>query len=163
MIVVDTNVLAYCWVRGARTPVAQRVRLRDPDWHVPVLWRSEMCSILAGYLWQGAIELEHASAIVARAESALAGREHLPASHAVLELAAKTRLSAYDCEFVALSQALSVPLVTEDAAVLKALPGRAFTMEAFLRSGEPPAAHSSPATYRGGARKHGPSRAKPRR
>ena len=146
MIVVDTNVVAYCWTRGERTALAHRVRLKDPEWHVPVLWRSELCSVLSGYLWSGALQLEQAWAIMAAAETALAGREHLPSGDAVLELAAKTRLPAYDCEFVALSQALGVSLVTEDRAVLKAFPARALTMEAFLRSPEPPPAAHSPRT-----------------
>ena len=68
------------------------------------------------------------------AEGALAGREHLVPSAPVLEIASKSRLSAYDCEFVALASVLSVPLVTEDKAVLKAFPDRALTMEAFARS-----------------------------
>ena len=150
MIVVDTNVIAYCWTRGLRTEIAQRVRLRDPDWHVPVLWRSELCSVLSGYMWSGALELGQACSIMTAAEAALAGREHLPSSDAVLELAAKSRLSAYDCEFVALSQALAVPLVTEDRAVLKAFPNRAMAMEAFLRvtQNEPPEAHAPRAGYR---------------
>ena len=50
MIVVDSNVIAYCWVNGPLTRLAQRVRVQDPDWHVPVLWRSEMRSILTGYV-----------------------------------------------------------------------------------------------------------------
>lgn len=150
MIVVDSNVITYCWTRGLRTEMAQRVRLRDPDWHVPVQWRSELCSVLSGYLRSGALELGQARSIMAAAEAALAGREHLPSSDAVLELAAKTGLSAYDCEFVALSQALAVPLVTEDRAVLKALPNRALTMEAFLREAqdEPPQARAPRAGYR---------------
>lgn len=151
MIVVDSNVIAYCWTRGPRTQAAQRVRLRDPDWHVPVLWRSELCSVVAGYLWSGALELHDAWSIMAAAEGALAGREHLPSSDAVLELAAKSRLSAYDCEFVALAQALAVPLVTEDREVLKAFPNQAVTMEAFLRGAAngPPQARAPRAGYRG--------------
>lgn len=150
MIVVDTNVLAYCWTRGPRTALAQTVRLRDPDWHVPVLWRSELCSVLSGYLWSGALELGQAWAIMAAAEAALAGREHLPSSEAVLELASKTRLSSYGCEFAVLAQALAVPLVTEDRALLKALPARALTMEGFLGSAgaPPPDAHAPRARYR---------------
>jgi len=68
------------------------------------------------------------------AEGALAGREHLVPSAPVLEIAGRSRLSAYDCEFVALASVLSVPLVTEDKAILKAFPDRALTMEAFARS-----------------------------
>ena len=150
MIVVDTNVVAYCWLRGERTGLAQRVRLCDPAWHVPVLWRSELRSALAGYVWRDAMEPDDAAAIMASAESALAGCEHLVSSGAVLELAAHSRLSAYDCEFVALAQSLAVPLVTEDRTVLKAFPDVALTMEGFLASfpAAPPAAHEKRGQYR---------------
>jgi len=53
-------------------------------------------------------------------------------SSRVFELAGKSRLSAYDCEFVVLASVLSVPLVTADKAVLKAFPEQARTMETFL-------------------------------
>jgi hypothetical protein len=53
VIVVDSNVIAYCWLNSPMTALAQRVRVKDPDWQVPVLWRSEMRSILAGYLRDG--------------------------------------------------------------------------------------------------------------
>ena len=150
MIVVDSNVIAYCWLRGARTEVAQRVRLCDAAWHVPILWRSELRSALAGYLWSKAIEPDRAAEIIAAAESALAGCEHLVSSRAVLELAARARVSAYDCEFVVLAQSLAVPLVTEDRAVLKAFPEVAVTMEGFLASFQavPPAAHETRGRYR---------------
>jgi predicted nucleic acid-binding protein len=132
MIVVDTNVIAYCWIRGDRTALAQRIRLQDPDWHVPVLWRSELRNVLALQVGRATLALEDASAVMAAAESAVAGREHLMTGDTVLGLAARTGLSGYDCEFVALAQALLVPLVTEDRAVLRAFPNLAFTMEAYL-------------------------------
>ena len=155
MIVVDSNVVAYCWIRGVRTELAQRVRVRDPEWHVPILWRSEVRSALAGFMWRGTVEPDGAAAIMAAAESALSGREHLVASGAVLELAARSRLSAYDCEFVVLAQSLAVPLVTEDAAVLKAFPEVALDMEGFLSSfpAVPPAAHEKRSRYRTAARR----------
>ncbi len=157
MIVVDSNVIVYCWIVGERTDIAQRVRLRDPAWQVPLLWRSELHSALAGYLWQGAFNLDDAIAITKAAENALAGCEHLVESGAVLELAERTRLSAYDCEFVALAQSLSVPLVTEDRAILKAFPEMAVTMEGFLHRGAAPSAHEKPPQYRtsGRARRRG--------
>ena len=143
MIVVDSNVIASCWLLGDRTDLAQGVRFRDAEWHVPVLWRSELRSALAGYLWRGAIDSDRAEKTMAAAEDALAGCEHLVSSGVVLELAASTRLPPYDCEFVALAQSLAVPFVTEDRAVLKALPDVALTMEGFLARFPParPAAH----------------------
>ena len=134
MIVVDSNVVAYCWVNGPLTALAQRVRVKDPDWHAPILWRSEMRSILTGYLRDGSLTGPQVVRIMEAAEDALAGREHLVPSAPVLETAGKSRLSAYDCEFVALASVLSVPLVTADKAILKAFPDRALTMEAFARS-----------------------------
>lgn len=149
MIVVDTNVIAYCWINGVHTGSAQRVRLLDPDWHVPILWRSELRSVITGYLRQGSLDADMASAIMAAAEHALAGREHLVPSDAVLALVARTRMSAYDCEFAALAQSLEVALVTQDQEVLKACPELALTMEAFLdRRATPPQAHSARARYR---------------
>ena len=132
MIVVDSNVIAYCWLNGSMTALAQRVRVKDPDWHVPVLWRSEMRSILAGYLRDGSLSAVQTRRIMRQVEEALVGCEHLVASDAVLKVIEATQLSAYDAEFVALAEELSVPLVTEDKAVLKAFSKIALSIEGFL-------------------------------
>jgi len=154
VIVVDTNVVAYCYVRFERTQIAQRVRLRDPAWHLPILWRSELRNALAGYIGRGTLTVESASGIMMAAQAAFAGCEHMVASPAVLELAASSGLSAYDCEFVALARSLAVPLVTEDRAILKAFPDVATNMEGFLGSfpAVPPSAHEQRARYRTPAR-----------
>ena len=133
MIVVDSNVIAYCWVNGPLTELAQRVRIKDPEWHAPILWRSEMRSILTGYLRDGSLSGAQIAHIMTAAEEALAGREHLVPSEKIFGLARETRLSAYDCEFVALATVLSVPLVTADKTVLRAFPKQALTMEMFAR------------------------------
>jgi predicted nucleic acid-binding protein len=159
VIVVDSNVIAYCWILSGRTELAQLLRLHDPAWHAPVLWRSEVRNALTAYVVRDIIKPERAAAIMAAAEGAMAEREHLVSSTLVLELAARTRLSAYDCEFVVLAQSLNVPLVTEDRAILKAFPDVAMTMEHFLEHfpGVPPAAHQSRASYRG-SRKRRPAK-----
>ena len=132
MIVVDSNVIAYCWLNGPMTGLAQRVRVTDPDWRVPVLWRSEMRSILAGYLRNGSLSPAEARRVMRQVEEALAGCEHLVSSDSVFKVIDVTRLSAYDAEFVALAEELSVPLVTEDKAVLKAFSKTALSIEGFL-------------------------------
>jgi len=132
VIVVDSNVIAYCWVNGPLTRLAQRVRVKDPDWHVPILWRSEMRSILTGYLRDGSLTETQITSIMGETEGALTGSEHLVPSSRVFGVAGRSRLSAYDSEFVALASVLSVPLVTADKAVLKAFPENALTMEVFL-------------------------------
>jgi predicted nucleic acid-binding protein len=152
MIVVDTNVIAYCWIRGERTAIAQRLRMRDGDWHVPLVWRAEFRNVLCGYLRRGVLSLDAVQEIRAAAEGALAGRDHLVAGAMVLDIAAQTGLTAYDCEFVALAEALGVPLVTEDRDVLAAYAG-ALSMEDFLAREEkgPPSVHSPHAAYRAAA------------
>ena len=132
MIVVDSNVIAYCWLPGPLTAIAQQVRLMDPEWHAPILWRSELRSILTGFLRDGTLGAEQVVAVMMQVERALEGREHLVPSDRVFDLAAATRLSAYDCEFIALAGVLSVPLVTEDKAVLRAFPDKALSMSAFI-------------------------------
>lgn len=133
MIVVDTNVVHYCWVRGQNTEIAQVVRRQDPDWHVPLLWRSEMRNILTAYLRRGLLSRSQIVAILNAADQALAESEHIVADDLVLDVVANSPLTAYDAEFVALANVLSVPLVTADKAVLKAFPDQALTMEAFIR------------------------------
>lgn len=135
MIVVDSNVVAYCWLNGPLTALAQGARQRDPDWHVPVLWRSEVRSALAGFCRSGALDWGQAVRIMAAAQQGLAQHEHLPASAAVLGVGEFSGLSAYDAEFVALARQLRVPLVTEDRAVLKAFPDEAVSLKQFVQAG----------------------------
>ena len=133
MIVVDSNVIAYCWLNTDLTDVAQLVRREERDWHVPLLWRSELRSVLAGYMRKSRLPVRDAVRIMDRIEDELSGCEHVVASASVLELVKSTELSAYDCEFAALAIQLDVPLVTEDRAILKAFPRTAKSMAAFLQ------------------------------
>ncbi|MFT4256254.1 MAG: type II toxin-antitoxin system VapC family toxin [Pseudoxanthomonas sp.] len=122
MIVVDSNVLAYLYLSSDYTKAAERLYQRDADWHAPILWRSEYRNILAGYLRRGTLTLEQAQAIQAEAEALLDGAEHEPDSRRVLELVKASDCSAYDCEFIALAEALGVSLVTMDAKLIRAFP-----------------------------------------
>lgn len=132
MIVVDTNVIHYCWVRGEHTELAQAVRQRDPEWHAPILWRSELRNVLTSYLRRESLTRAQVASILGAAARALAECEHLVADDLVLDVVANSALTAYDAEFVALAAALSAPLVTGDKAILNAFPALAFTMKSFL-------------------------------
>ncbi|HEV8263100.1 MAG TPA: type II toxin-antitoxin system VapC family toxin [Burkholderiales bacterium] len=132
MIVVDTNVIHYCWVRGQNTEVAQAVRRKDPDWHAPILWRSELRNVLTAYLRRRLMSRIQIAEILRTADRAFVESEHIVGDDLVLDVVESSTLTAYDAEFVALAGALSVPLVTADKAVLKAFRGRALTMEAFV-------------------------------
>lgn len=50
---------------------------------------------------------------------------------AVLHLAGASGRSAYDCEFVALAEALGVRLVTADRELTRSFPDRAISLEDF--------------------------------
>ena len=46
MIVVDANLIGKLFLKGENTPLAIKVFEKDPDWYAPLLWQSEMRSIL---------------------------------------------------------------------------------------------------------------------
>jgi predicted nucleic acid-binding protein len=135
VIVVDSNVVAYFWINGPLTETAQQVWGKDPEWHVPLLWRSELRSILTGYLRDGTLDAWQIAQVMAAAEATFADREHLVSSEKVFAIVGESKLSAYDAEFVALAEVLGAPLVTADRTVLRAFPDRALTMEAFAGRG----------------------------
>ncbi len=130
MIVVDSNVVAYLYLPGDHTAKAEALLERDPDWAVPVLWRSEFRNILAGYLRRKTLTFAQACGLQNEAEDLLAGSEFEVDSKAVLELVRDSDCSAYDCEFVALAQKLQIRLVTMDAKLLKSFPKDADSLAA---------------------------------
>ncbi len=132
MIVVDTNIISYLYLPTNRTPLAERLLENEPTWVAPLLWRSEFRNVLTLYLRRKAIPFETSLAIMEEAESQLRNREYEVASLKVLSLTSGSKCSAYDCEFVAVAEALNVPLVTEDKAIIKNFPNTAISMRNFL-------------------------------
>lgn len=132
MIVVDTNVLAGHCLPGPLNGRTEVVLQLEPAWAAPILWRSELRNVLCGYLRRGAIDLDQAGEIMNGAGEMLKGGEHAVSDRAVLELVARTKCSAYDCEFVALAEALDVICVTEDKQMLRAFPERCRSLDEFI-------------------------------
>ncbi|MFN0318250.1 MAG: type II toxin-antitoxin system VapC family toxin [Burkholderiales bacterium] len=122
MIVVDSNVLAYLYLPGNYTAVAEALLEHDPEWAAPVLWRSEFRNILAGYMRRALITFDQAIALQEEAEALLGGSEYEVDSLTVLELVRDSDCSAYDCEFIALAMQLETKLVTMDNKLLRAFP-----------------------------------------
>ena len=136
MIVTDANQLVYLYVRGgALTDRVDAVYRRDGDWAAPYLWRSEVRNALARMIRDSKITMGEACAVLANAKTLLKNQEYLVASLDVLALAITSGCTAYDCEYVALAEALDVPLVTEDRDVLRAFPARAVSPEQFVKIG----------------------------
>jgi predicted nucleic acid-binding protein len=127
MIVVDTNVIAYFFLRGEHTLAAEALYERDPDWVAPLLWRSEFRNLLAGYMRRENLTLEKACAIQSAAEALLV-QEYDSDSDSVLRLVSQSACSAYDCEFVSLASRLGTKLVTMDAKVRRAFPNIAMAI-----------------------------------
>ena len=132
MIVTDTNLLVYIYVHGQRTGQAEAVLVRDSAWAAPLLWRSEFRNTLLGLVRRREIDLDDAVRIAHEAERRMDGAEFSVASQIVLQLATRSRCSAYDCEFVALAQDLRVPFVTTDRQVLAAFPSTAVSPADFV-------------------------------
>lgn len=131
MIVVDANILAYCWIPGAKTPLAKAVLKKDTDWRVPPLWRSECLSILSGYIRSEALTFDQSLSVIKSLDRWLRGTEHRPSVEAVLKLIRHSRCSAYDCEYVAVANELGIPLVSEDRDLQESFPQVAVNMETF--------------------------------
>ena len=132
MIVVDTNLLVYLYVSGQNTAQAETVLVRDPVWVAPLLWRSEFRNVLAGLVHRRGLGLDDAVRIAHEAERRMAGGEYTVASQQVLELAARSGCSAYDCEFVGLARDLRVSFVTGDRQILAAFQSTAISPTAFV-------------------------------
>ena len=130
MIVVDSTVLAYLYLPGEYTAMAEALLEHESEWAVPMLWRSEFRNILTGYMRRGSLSFEQACALQREAESLLAGSEYELDSLSVLELVRDSDCSAYDCEFIALATRLDTKLVTMDKKLLRSFPKRAAALTA---------------------------------
>jgi len=131
VLFVDTNVVAYLLIEGDRTPLAQALYARDPDWRSEGFLLVEFSNLLATYLRAGRLELRAAESLLASAERTLTGVVNLPHARA-LALAADLKVSAYDARFLAVARQAAGRLVTEDAKLLRAAPALTRTLAQAL-------------------------------
>jgi predicted nucleic acid-binding protein len=133
VIVADAALIAWFTVRNERSALADAVCAADAVWSAPLLWRSELRNLLATYERSCGLSMEAALLALQAAEEVMGGREYRVASEPVLELAARSKCTAFDCEYVVLAQDLDVPLVTPDRRILRAFPETAVALEQFAR------------------------------
>jgi predicted nucleic acid-binding protein len=131
VIVADANLIAYLLIPGPFTEDARRVLAKDAEWAAPVLWRSELSNVLAGYMRRGLLSLDAALERFAGAAEILEASEYEVSFDEVLRLAAASGCSAYDCQYVLIARMLGVPLVTSDRRILSTFPGVAVTPHDF--------------------------------
>ena len=132
MIVADSNLIAYLLIPGDKSALADDVLLKDADWAVPLICRSEVRNILALYMRHEGMSLAQARKTMEKAEVLWSRREFAVPSDAVLEMTFHHNITAYDGEFVVLAKQLGVPFVTFDKPVRKAFPNLAMAAEEFL-------------------------------
>lgn len=134
MIVADTNLVAYLLMEGERTAAARRVYLRDPDWRLPPLWRSEFLNVLALSARAQVVSADGAAGLWLTATQLFGRSEVEPAGGRVLEAALARGITAYDAHFVVLAETLGAILVTGDRKLLPACGHVAVSIEDFAAS-----------------------------
>ncbi len=135
MIVVDTNVIAsYLLPVSEYSEQARNLLEVDRDWSAPLLWRSELGNVLSTNVRSGFISLEQARSLLGEADSLMQGGEFTVPSTSVLDLAAESGCTFYDCEFVALARELGLTLVTLDRQILEAFPNIAVPLADAIES-----------------------------
>lgn len=115
MIVVDASVVVDALILdGEAAADAHDALDRDPDLHAPHLIDLETMAALGRALSRDEIdEPRAASALVAFGQLSITRYPHLPLLPRAWEL--RHNLTAYDAAYVALAEALDVPLITGDA------------------------------------------------
>jgi len=131
MIVADTNIIVYLLLDTDFSKLSARAYKKDPEWVAPGLWKSEFINVLALYLHKGHITVDAAQTILRAALTSISS-EFEVSPEKILELAASSKCSAYDCEFVALAQQLQIPLVTMDKQILEQFPRVAINLDGFM-------------------------------
>ena len=134
MIVADASLLAHLLIPSLESALAEDVYRKDPEWSAPVLWRSELRSVLLKHMRHSGMKIELAKAVVEKALLVIRDRETLPPNLAVLEAALFFNVSAYDAEYLVVARQLGVPLLTFDRKLQQAAPELAIAPNAFASS-----------------------------
>lgn len=137
MIVADCTLITQLFLKTDHVDSAEA--LSGFRWIVPPLWRSELRNVCRKYIFAGRTSLAEARDVMRLAEARLASSERHVSSDLVLALAAETRCSAYDAEYVVLARTLGVPLVTSDSQLHRLFPRVAISPAAAL--GQEPMVH----------------------
>lgn len=132
MIIVDVNLIGALFLQGEQAPLASRIFEKDPDWYAPLLWQSEMRSLITSYLRHKLITLGEAPQIMDEAHALMVDHERYVSSNLVFELVSISKCTSYDCEYVALAREMNLTLVTFDKQVVGAFPGIAVFPQNFV-------------------------------
>ncbi len=58
MIVADASLLAHLLIPSRNSAFAEAVYRKDPEWSAPILWRSELRSVLRKHIRHSGMKIE---------------------------------------------------------------------------------------------------------
>jgi predicted nucleic acid-binding protein len=131
VIVADVNVIAYLWIPGEMTGLAERALRKDSEWVVPQLWKSEFRNVLAQYYRKGLMDQSLMDRCLQGSESMV--RAYAIPSSLVVKKVVQSTCSAYDCEYAALAESLNIKLVTADKQICTQFPEIAVDLRQFVK------------------------------
>ncbi len=76
MIVVDANIISYLFICDEFSEQAEKVLIKDSQWAAPLLWRSELRSVLTQYIRKEILTLEETVEIMENASALLENNEY---------------------------------------------------------------------------------------
>jgi len=132
MIVVDANLISNFFINSEHSPLAIQVFERDPDWYAPLLWQSEVRTIVTNCLRHNLLTIDKALRLMDEAHELMIDHERYVSSNQVLELVGASKCSSYDCEYLALAKEMNLSLVTFDKQVTNAFPRIAIFPQDFV-------------------------------
>jgi predicted nucleic acid-binding protein len=122
MLVVDTNIIAALYIRGAYTDGVHQLRRRDDLWRTDPFAVIEFSNILATYQRAHYLTTTEAQRCLAQADRFLRPHYVEVPHDTALALAIRHGVTAYDARFLALAQRVGLRLVTEDEKLRAAAP-----------------------------------------
>ncbi|HUG55727.1 MAG TPA: type II toxin-antitoxin system VapC family toxin [Candidatus Limnocylindrales bacterium] len=130
MIVIDASAAVELLLgRGPSGAIADRIGRAGESLRAPHLLDPEVCHALGSLSRRGQVTAERAAeAVEDLLEMPILRYPHAPLLARMWEL--RRNLSSFDAAYVALAEALDVPLVTTDAALARA-PGHRARIELF--------------------------------
>lgn len=133
MILIDTNVLVFLFLRGERTEEARALFAADNDWRSDSFLLVEFSNVLSTYVRSRDLKIEQATDLLEAAEKLMQTRLlNIPHAEA-LETANEFLVSAYDGRFLVLARRLNRRLVTEDAKLRRGAPELTQSIREALR------------------------------
>lgn len=114
MIVVDTNVIAYLFIRGTHSDAVDRLLASEPDWIAPRLWLDEFLNVLATQERSKLIDAASSNEILRDACLLMQDASYELPAERILSTARRTGCTAYDSQYVTLAEDLGLPLYTFD-------------------------------------------------